>query len=155
MSDNKKNKFLNIKTEDGFDSKLEKKIYEILKEYQDQGFIISIERQKVMTLISATDEPPYLYNSIYHVAVVKPKKFRDMTYIADFVVNHINGKSFIIDVKGFKTPVFRQKEKIAALVAGFYINEINKNSIITVNCNELKIINPAPRKKRKISNESE
>jgi hypothetical protein len=40
------------------------------------------------------------------------KKVRPITYIADFVLEDMDGNELVVDVKGKKTPEFRLKEKM-------------------------------------------
>ena len=40
------------------------------------------------------------------------KKYRPITYVADFVITYKDGKKAIVDVKGVKTEVFKLKQKM-------------------------------------------
>jgi hypothetical protein len=52
--------------------------------------------------------------------VVEGKKI--CTYIADFQYNE-NGKQFIVDVKGVKTPIYRIKKKLVEAIYKITITE--------------------------------
>ena len=46
------------------------------------------------------------------------------TYYADFVVYFPSGKVEVIDVKGFKTDVYKLKKKMMLAFHGIYIKEV-------------------------------
>lgn len=54
---------------------------------------------------------------------VNGKTIRPITYIADFVYKNKDGKTVIVDVKGFRTDVYKLKKKIM-LYKGYDIMEI-------------------------------
>lgn len=81
-----------------FDSINESKFYVLLLKHQRTGRIRGFEMQKRFVLIPS------------HIK--RGKKYREMAYIADFVVHGIDGLTDIIDVKGFETPEFTIKHKI-------------------------------------------
>ncbi len=51
-------------------------------------------------------------------------KIRPITYIADFTYCDLAGRLHVVDAKGCKTPVYRLKRKLAALLHGIDIEEI-------------------------------
>ncbi len=97
----KKNRYGNIKTTiDGilFDSRLESRFYEHLKELKAKGEIKEFELQKRFVLLEAFEK-----NS---------EKFRKIEYVADFVVYHHDGLMEVLDTKGVETDVFKIKRKL-------------------------------------------
>lgn len=85
-----------------FDSRLEAKFYEHLKDLQKQRLIRTFEMQVRFEIIPA-------YTS------VTGKKIRKTEYVADFVVVHNDGSEEVIDVKGVETDVFKLKRKLFEL----------------------------------------
>jgi hypothetical protein len=81
-----------------FDSKLEARYYELLKEKQKNNEILFFRVQPIYQL----QETFKKYN----------KTFRRIDYIADFEVHHLDGSIEVIDVKGFKTQAFNIKRKL-------------------------------------------
>jgi len=51
-------------------------------------------------------------------------KLRPIVYVADFWYLDMDGKLHVVDAKGFKTPVYRLKKRLAALLLGFEIEEV-------------------------------
>lgn len=51
-------------------------------------------------------------------------KLRPIVYIADFRYLDEEGKVHVLDAKGFKTPVYRLKKRLAALLLGIDIEEV-------------------------------
>lgn len=95
-----------VQKEDGFDSKREKKVYENkLKPLADRGIITNLRRQVVFELIP------------------KQVGMRSCTYKADFTYNDERGDLVVIDVKGFKTEVYRIKQKLMLWRHGIRILE--------------------------------
>ncbi len=82
-----------------FDSKRERDYYlfEILPQIQS-GEIIDLTLQPLYVL-----QPAFTKNG---------KRYRAITYKADFWLKFKDGHEEIIDVKGFETPVFRLKQKL-------------------------------------------
>ena len=98
--DYKQSKFKNKKIIiDGikFDSKKEGYYYIYLKELEKTNKISNLQLQVKYEL-----QPKFKYNN---------KTYRAITYIADFVYEE-NGKTSVIDVKGFKTDVYNLKKKL-------------------------------------------
>ena len=98
--DYKQSKFKNKKIIiDGikFDSKKEGYYYIYLKELEKSNKISNLQLQVKYEL-----QPKFKYNN---------KTYRAITYIADFVYEE-NGKTIVIDVKGFKTDVYKLKKKL-------------------------------------------
>jgi Protein of unknown function (DUF1064) len=81
-----------------FDSKLEARYYELLKEKQKNDEILFFRVQPIYQL----QETFKKYN----------KTFRRIDYIADFEVHHLDGSIEVIDVKGFRTQTFNIKRKL-------------------------------------------
>jgi hypothetical protein len=81
-----------------FDSKLEARYYELLKEKQKNNEILFFRVQPIYQL----QETFKKYN----------KTFRRIDYIADFEVHHLDGSIEVIDVKGFRTQTFNIKRKL-------------------------------------------
>jgi hypothetical protein len=94
-------KYKNRKTTlDGieFDSQKEANHYAKLKLLQKAGEIEKIELQPEFELL-----PRFKKNG---------KTYRPIIYIADFKVTYADGTVEVIDVKGYKTEVFRLKQKM-------------------------------------------
>lgn len=51
-------------------------------------------------------------------------KLRPITYIADFYFVELDGTPRVLDAKGFKTPVYRLKKRLAALMLRIEIEEV-------------------------------
>lgn len=81
-----------------FDSKLEARYYELLKEKQKNNEILFFRVQPIYQL----QETFKKYN----------KTFRRIDYIADFEVHHLDGSIEVVDVKGFETEAFKIKRKL-------------------------------------------
>ncbi|WP_249308231.1 DUF1064 domain-containing protein [Lederbergia citrea] len=97
---NSRSKYGNTKVElDGhvFDSIAESKYYQQLKWLQEHVEILFFRMQ-----------PRYLLQDAFEK---DGKKHRRIDYVADFKVHHKDGSIEVIDVKGFKTDIFRMKEK--------------------------------------------
>jgi hypothetical protein len=50
-------------------------------------------------------------------------KIRPITYVADFVYRDKQGNQHFIDAKGYRTPIYRLKKKLAALLLQIEIEE--------------------------------
>lgn len=81
-----------------FDSKLEARYYELLKEKQKNDEILFFRVQPIYQL----QETFKKYN----------KTFRRIDYIADFEVHHLDGSIEVVDVKGVETEAFKIKRKL-------------------------------------------
>lgn len=95
------NKYNNKKvTIDGieFDSKIEARYYEHLKELEKQGVVSEFLLQKKYLLFEGFDK--------------NGKRIRPIHYIADFEVHYADGTIEVVDIKGFETPDFRIKKKL-------------------------------------------
>lgn len=98
----KKSKFRNQKTEvDGiiFDSKAEARYYQTLKAYEKIGMVNGLKLQPAFEL-----QPAYTKKN--------GEKIKAIVYKADFEYYDQNGNRVIVDVKGYKTEVYRMKKKI-------------------------------------------
>ncbi|MTI95198.1 MAG: DUF1064 domain-containing protein [Firmicutes bacterium] len=97
----KYNKYSNKKTEvDGiiFDSKAEARYYSELKLRKQYGHIKDFRCQPKFELMPAFEK--------------QEKKYKAMTYIADFEIEHNDGTCEVVDVKGMETAVFKLKQKL-------------------------------------------
>ena len=96
-----KNKYNNKKTvvdDIVFDSKNESLYYESLKDMKEKGLIKDYELQ-----------PKYLLQESF---VKDGKKYRAITYIADFKVINNDGSFYVVDIKGMLTTEFKIKMKL-------------------------------------------
>ena len=93
-----------------FDSNKERDYYLILKDRLKRGEIFRLQRQFKITI-----QPPF--------TTPQGEKIQAITYKADFVYLDSEGVTHIVDVKGFKTDVYRLKKKLLAY-KGFYIEEV-------------------------------
>lgn len=97
----KQSKYGNRKVEiDGltFDSKAEALYYSELKLREKAGEILFFRTQPRYRLLDGFEKDG--------------KKHRPIDYVADFEVHHLDGSIEVIDVKGYKTDVFKIKEKM-------------------------------------------
>lgn len=94
-----------------FDSKKEFEYYLILKDKEKRGLVFNIKRQVPLEIQPAfTDK-----TGVKHKAII---------YIADFVyTDRVSGKVKYIDVKGFRTEVYKLKKKLLAY-KGIIIEEV-------------------------------
>lgn len=85
-----------------FDSKKEFEYYLILKDKEKRGLVFNIKRQVPLEIQPAfTDK-----TGVKHRAII---------YKADFVyTDRVSGKVKYIDVKGFRTEVYKLKKKLLA-----------------------------------------
>lgn len=108
------NKYRNIKVEcDGhkFDSRKEADYYLWLKALQKLGNIRDLELQKEYIL-----QDKFKLNN---------KTIRKITYVADFTYySYIDKKVHVVDVKGFKTEVYKLKKKLFEYKYGIEIEEV-------------------------------
>ena len=81
-----------------FDSKNESLYYEALKDLKEKGSIKDFELQ-----------PKYLLQEAF---VKNGKRYRPITYIADFRVINNDGSAYIVDIKGMLTTEFKIKMKL-------------------------------------------
>lgn len=93
-----------------FDSNKERDYYLILKDRLKRGEIFRLQRQFKITIQPTFTTP-------------QGEKIQAITYKADFVYLDSEGVTHIVDVKGFKTDVYRLKKKLLAY-KGFYIEEV-------------------------------
>lgn len=107
-------KYKNIKCEFRgikFDSIKERNYYLILLDYQKRGLIKDLKRQVSYELI-----PTYKING---------KTIRKTTYKADFTYISVkDNKLHVIDVKGFRTDVYRLKKKMFEYMYKIEIEEV-------------------------------
>ena len=94
-----------------FDSKKEFEYYLILKDKEKRGLVFNIKRQVPLEIQPAfTDK-----TGVKHRAII---------YKADFVyTDRLTGKERYIDVKGFRTEVYKLKKKLLAY-KGIIIEEV-------------------------------
>lgn len=93
-----------------FDSNKEFEYYLLLKDRLKRGEIFRLQRQFKITIQPTFTTP-------------QGEKIQAITYKADFVYLDSEGVTHIVDVKGFKTDVYRLKKKLLAY-KGFYIEEV-------------------------------
>ena len=95
---------------ESFDSEKERDYYILLLDREKRGEITDIQRQVAITIQQAFETP-------------SGEKYRAITYKADFVYKDITGQVHIVDVKGYKTEVYKLKKKLLAF-RGIYIEEV-------------------------------
>ena len=108
------NKYHAKKTEiDGlvFDSKKEAEYYSLLKMQERMGRISGLKLQ-------------YRYQIINSAIDHKGKKLPPIYYIADFVYWDSDAKLHVVDVKGFKTPVYKLKKRLMLELYDIDIEEV-------------------------------
>ena len=94
-----------------FDSKKEFEYYLILKDKEKRGLVFNIKRQVPLEIQPAFTDKTGV-------------KHRAITYKADFVyMDRVSGKVKYIDVKGFRTEVYKLKKKLLAY-KGIIIEEV-------------------------------
>lgn len=94
-----------------FDSKKEFEYYLILKDKEKRGLAFNIKRQVPLEI-----QPAFTDKS--------GVKHRAITYKADFVyTDRVSGEVKYIDVKGFRTEVYKLKKKLLAY-KGIIIEEV-------------------------------
>lgn len=94
-----------------FDSKKEFEYYLILKDKEKRGLVFNIKRQVPLEIQPAFTDKTGV-------------KHRAITYKADFVyTDRVSGKVRYIDVKGFRTEVYKLKKKLLAY-KGIIIEEV-------------------------------
>ena len=81
-----------------FDSKAEALYYSKLKKMHERGEILFFRVQPRYRLLDGFEKDG--------------KRHRPIDYIADFEVHHKDGSIEVVDIKGYKTDVFRIKEKM-------------------------------------------
>jgi hypothetical protein len=81
-----------------FHSKKEADYYSELMMLKKYGDIVSFERQV-----------PFVLQEGY---IINGKKIRPIIYIADFVIEYIDGTEEVVDTKGFRTEIYKLKKKI-------------------------------------------
>lgn len=116
LKNNSKSKYNNRKVElDGytFDSQLEADYYAELT-----------LRLKANEILSFRLQPKYLLQPSFKK---EGKTYRKIEYIADFEIKHKDGTIEVVDTKGFKTDVFRIKEKMFHKLYPYKLSIITKN----------------------------
>lgn len=94
-----------------FDSEKERDYYLLLKDREQRGEIIDLKRQVEIEI-----QPGFI--------LPNGKKIRPITYRADFTYyDNIDSSVHIIDVKGYKTEIYKLKKKLLAY-KGYYIEEV-------------------------------
>ena len=81
-----------------FDSKKEAEHYLILKSLEKNGMIKDLEIQKEFELI------PKYHNG--------EKNIRKTVYRADFVYKNKNDELIVVDIKGYRTEIYKLKKKL-------------------------------------------
>ena len=66
------------------------------------------------------------YKEQYRIVLIPGDgKLRPIIYVADFTFEEtMTGRKRVMDAKGFKTPVYRLKKRMAALLLGIEIEEL-------------------------------
>lgn len=95
-----------------FHSRAEAEFYKYLKEQQKSGTVVAFEMQKVFEIQEGFRHPR------------TGKWIRAIKYIPDFVVHYAGGETEVIDVKGFKTDVYKMKSKMFMYKYGIPLVEI-------------------------------
>lgn len=106
-------KYKNIKVEyQGiiFDSGHECEYYKKLQILERKGIIENLRTQVKFVLIPSQK-------------LTNGKRERPVTYIADFVYFE-NGKQYVVDTKGYKTPYYVLKRKLMKFVYDIEIHEV-------------------------------
>ena len=94
-----------------FDSEKERNYYLILKDGERRGEIVDLRRQVEIEI-----QPGFILPS--------GEKIRPITYRADFTYyDNRDSSVHIIDVKGYKTEIYKLKKKLLAY-KGYYIEEV-------------------------------
>lgn len=93
-----------------FDSKKEFEYYLILKDRVKRGEIYDLRRQVPITIQPAFTD-------------MNGNKYKAITYIADFYYLDNDLEAHYIDVKGYKTEIYKLKKKLLAY-RGYYIEEV-------------------------------
>lgn len=113
-----KSKYSNIKT-NGYDSKKEAQYALKFKALLNSGEIIKLNEQVKFVLIPK--------QNLLEPRIVNNKKLlveRERTYIADFVITWKDGKTEVVDVKGFRTDIYALKRALMLWVHGIQIKEL-------------------------------
>lgn len=96
-----------------FDSQAEAYYYNDLKLLKRAGEILDFELQPVYELIPAYKHP------------VTGRTVKGIEYRADFKVVNKDGSEDVVDVKGFKTAVYKLKKKMFEQKYGIPIKEVD------------------------------
>jgi len=111
--DVKKNKYHNRKVfyqGHWFDSEKEKAWYIKFRLMEKAGEIHDLKTQYEFVLIETF--------------VVGEKRYRKMSYIADFIYKDKEDKLHVVDAKGFRTEVYKLKKKLMAWKYGIEVEEV-------------------------------
>ncbi|TKI66642.1 DUF1064 domain-containing protein [Lysinibacillus mangiferihumi] len=81
-----------------FDSAIEARYYDHLKNLQAQGVVTAFELQPRFVLL-----PKFEKNG---------KKYREIGYNADFTVHYADGRTEVVDIKGMVTQQFELRKKL-------------------------------------------
>ena len=93
-----------------FDSNKELEYYLLLKDKLKKGEIFRLQRQVRINI-----QPPF--------TTPAGEKVRAIDYLADFAYLDTEGVTHLVDVKGYKTEIYKLKKKLLAY-KGFYIEEV-------------------------------
>ncbi len=110
-----RSKYGNKRTKVGeliFDSRKEARYYNLLLTLQEQGKIHSLRCQVPFSFV------------INGEAMRNPDSNRVIKYIADFEYFTSEGERKIVDVKGFKTDIYKLKKALMMACNGILIEEI-------------------------------
>lgn len=120
-------KYHNKKVEvDGivFDSQREVRVYEDLKREKAAGNIKGFDRQVKFVLIPAQRETVHVTDEKGRIKEKQKVVELAVTYVADFVVEHLNGTKTVVDAKGTKDMKYPIKRKLMRYVHGLVIMEV-------------------------------
>jgi len=77
---------------------------------KEANFYLELKmRVKAKDIKSFELQPKFLLQDSF---VKNGEKIRKITYIADFLIYHINGEKTVVDVKGYETQAFKLKRKL-------------------------------------------
>lgn len=82
----------------------------IFDSIKEANFYLELKiRVKAKDIKSFELQPKFLLQDSF---VKNGEKIRKITYIADFLIYHINGEKTVVDVKGYETQAFKLKRKL-------------------------------------------
>jgi hypothetical protein len=107
-----------------FSSRAEAKWYKIFKEQRARGEIKDFKMQVPFELVPAQREARTVFDKKGNPRTVERVVEHAVKYVADFVVDEIDGMQTVYDVKGFPTPVWGIKRKLMRYVHGIAVQEV-------------------------------
>lgn len=95
-----------------FDSEKERDYYFDLLFREKYKSILDVRRQVRFKIIEPFED-------------IRGNKYRGIDYVADFTyIDAVDGSFHIVDVKGYRTDVYRIKKKLLAHMYGYIIDEV-------------------------------